>query len=226
MRAHPITIDIVSDIVCPWCWLGKQYVDAAIKQFPDMEVQINWRPFMLDADVPSDGLPYQYYMKKKFGGDRVEQFKAMKKNLVQAAGPAGIEFNFDAIPVRPNTLKAHCLLKLAAEQGKSAAASEALFKAFFQDGQDVGNDKVLMQIASDIGMDINSAKKFSASKNDKKEIKSELAYFQELGVSSVPTFIYNGTFAVAGGQPIDAHLQAIEKASTTPPKDIMTVLSA
>lgn len=225
MRAHPITIDIVSDIVCPWCWLGKQYVDAAIKQFPDMDVQINWRPFMLDADVPSEGLPYQYYMKKKFGGDRTEQFKAMKKNLVEAAGPAGIEFNFDDIPVRPNTLKAHCLLKLATTQGKSAAASEALFKAFFQDGKDVGDNQVLMQIAKNIGMDSASIQKFTSANNDKAEIQSELAYFQELGVSSVPTFIYNGTFAVAGGQPIDAHLQAIEKASTTPPKDIMTVLS-
>ncbi len=226
MRTHPITIDIISDIVCPWCWLGKQYVEAAIKQFPDMEVQINWRPFMLDADIPDEGLPYQYYMKKKFSGDRVEQFQAMREKLIEAAGPAGIEFNFDDIPVRPNTLKAHCLLKWAAKEGKSTQASEALFKAFFQEGLDVGNNEVLIKIARKLGMNEAMVQEMLKSVHNKQAIKSELAYFQELGVSSVPTFIYNGTFAVAGGQPTDAHMRALEKASTTPPKDIMTVLHA
>lgn len=226
MNSPAITIDIISDIVCPWCWLGKQYVDEAVKQFPDMDIQINWRPFMLDADIPSEGLPYQYYMKKKFNGKKTEQFQDMRNRLIEAAEPAGIKFNFDDIPIRPNTLKAHCLLKWATENGKSSPASEALFKAFFQDGKDVGDERVLMEIARDIGMDEKTLQKFMGSSDNKQAIKSELAYFQELGVSSVPTFIYNGTFAIAGGQPVDAHLQAIEKASTTPPKDIMTVLQA
>ncbi len=222
MNTPTITVDIVSDIVCPWCWLGKKYFDNAIEKTPDIDVQVNWRPFMLDAGIPSEGMPYFEYMQKKFGGGPNNKFKTMRNHLEKAAAPAGIAFNFDDIPMRPNTLKAHLLLQLAAEHGKDHAVSEALFKAFFQDLEDIGDLHVLLNIAAENGINKTIAKKFLAAKQDK--LADELAYFQKLGITSVPSFIYNGTFAVSGGQPMEVHKQAIEKASTTTAKDIMTVL--
>lgn len=222
----PIIVDIVSDIVCPWCWLGKQYFDTAVSAAPDIDVQVNWRPFMLDAGIPADGMPYTDYMQAKFGTGRSDKFKAMRAHLEGAAEAAGVEFHFDDIPMRPNTLKAHLLIKWASGQGKAHTASGALFKAFFQDLKDVGDDKVLAGIADDIGMDGKLVEELLQTGRDVDTLKAELAYFQKLGVTSVPTFIYNGTFAVSGGQPPEAHQQALEKASTIPVKDIMTVLNS
>ena len=225
MVTHPVIIDIVSDIVCPWCWLGKTYLDQAIAQLPDTDIKINWRPFMLDAGIPETGIPYPEYMQKKFGTGRSDKFKAMRAHLEQAAGPAGIEFKFDDIPVRPNTLKAHQLLKWAAGQGKAHDVSESLFKAFFQELKDIGDNHVLLNIASDNGMDGDLVMELLEAGRDREAVLGELAYFQKLGINSVPAFIYNGTFAVAGGQPPEVHKSALIKASTTAPKDIMTVLN-
>ena len=225
-----VTVDIVSDIVCPWCWLGKQYFDAAVIASPDIDVQVNWRPYMLDAGIPESGIPYPEYMKAKFGTGRSDKFKAMREHLEAAAGDAGIEFHFDDIPMRPNTLKAHLLIKWAAKNGdgqsKAHAASGALFKAFFQDLRDVGDNKVLAELADDIGMDGKLVTELLEAGRDVDKLKAELAYFQKLGVTSVPTFIYNGTFAVSGGQPAEAHINALEKSSTIAAKDIMTVLNS
>lgn len=220
-----VTVDIVSDIVCPWCWLGKQYFDVAVEASPKIDVQVNWRPYMLDAGIPDGGMPYQDYMKAKFGTGRSDKFKAMREHLEAAAGDVGIAFHFDNIPMRPNTLKAHLLIKWASGQGKAHAASGELFKAFFQDLRDVGDAKVLAAIADDIGMDGKLVTELLDTGRDVDKLKAELAYFQKLGVTSVPTFIYNGTFAVSGGQPAEAHINALEKASTIEAKDIMTVLN-
>ena len=224
MSENPIIVDIVSDIVCPWCWLGKQYFDEALKAAPEIDVTVNWRPYMLDTGIPEAGIPYTKYMQQKFGTGRSDKFKAMREHLEQAAGPAGIAFKFDDIPMRPNTLKAHTLMKWAAGQGKAHASAAGLFKAFFQDLKDVGDDKVLASIARDVGMDGALVTELLESGHGQDAVKAELGYFQKLGVTSVPTFIYNGTFAVSGGQPANVHGGALKKALATPPKDIMTVL--
>ncbi len=213
MTKNSITVDIVSDIVCPWCWLGKQHFDTAHKAAPDLDIKITWRPFMLDANLPEAGMAYGEYMQKKFGTGRSDKFKAMRAHLEEAAGPAGIEFKFDHIPLRPNTLKAHLLLKWADEKGKAHQMSEALFKAFFQDLKDIGNTDILCAIAGDVGMDAAVLKQRYKDSQDVQALKDELAYFQNLGVNSVPTFIYNGKFAVSGGQPPEVHAQALAKAA-------------
>jgi predicted DsbA family dithiol-disulfide isomerase len=229
MSTPSIIVDIVSDIVCPWCWLGKQYFDQALRDaqhdMDETDVQINWRPFMLDHGIPESGMPYKQYMKKKFGSGPSDQFKAMRDHLMAAAGPAGISFNFDDIPMRPNTLKAHLLIKWAHGQGKAHAASEALFRTFFKDLKDIGDDKVLANIADSIGMDGKLVQDLLSQGRDGEALKQELAYFQKLGVTSVPTFIYNGTFAVQGGQPANVHRTAFKKAATLPAKNILEAIS-
>lgn len=228
MTSNLVIIDIVSDIVCPWCWLGKQYLDEAIGNTPDIETQINWHPFMLDPMVPPEGVPYKEYMRKKFGradqnvdSTQTDRFKSMRTHLETAAGPAGIQFDFDNISIRPNTLKAHTMMKWAAGQNMAHTASEALFKAFFLNGKDIGHIETLSQIADTIGMDGTLVNELLEEGRDTDKVQAELAYFQQLGISSVPTFIYNAQFAVQGGQPAETHMQALQKASILEAKSIL-----
>lgn len=228
MRPNPVIIDIVSDIVCPWCWLGKQYLDTVLHD-TEYEVRINWHPFMLDPDMPPEGVPYKQYMKKKFGGSKTgetNRFKSMRTHLEHAAGPAGIVFDFDNISIRPNTLKAHQLMKWAAGQNKADLASEALFKAFFVDGQNIGDTQTLSQIATSIGMDGPLVQELLDQGRDEEAIHAELAYFQHLRIHSVPTFIYNAQIVVQGGQPPEIHRQALAKASTLETKDILSIIKS
>ena len=171
---------------------------------------------MLDPNVPKGGVPYHDYMKAKFGGGPSDRFKTMREAL-EAAGPGlGIDFKFDNIPMRPNTLDAHRLVRWAQGQGLSSAAAEALFQAFFTDHKDVGDPAALAQIASDIGMDGELMAILLSQEDDKDKVLEEVTYFQKLGVSSVPTFIYNGQFALQGAQPVEAHIKALEQAAKFP----------
>ncbi|PHR61667.1 MAG: frnE protein [Robiginitomaculum sp.] len=225
MASHTIIIDIVSDIVCPWCWLGKQYLDAAVTNSPEIDVEINWHPFMLDPDITPEGVGYKDYMRKKFGSSDTKdasagRFKSMRTLLENAATPAGIHFNFDDISIRPNSMKAHLLMKWAGGQGKAHLAAEALFKAFFEMGQDVGKIETLTKIADTIGMDAELVDELLRSDRDIDTIQNALAFFNQLGIHSVPTFIYNGEFAVQGGQLPEVHTHALQRASELETKSI------
>jgi len=214
-KPNVITVDIVSDIVCPWCWLGSRYFFQAVKQSP-YKTDVTWRPYMLDPTVPKSGISYPDYMKQKFGGGPSDRFKAMREHLEAAAPDAGINFKFGDIPMRPNTLNAHRLMRWATGQGKGNECSESLFVAFFDDLKDVGNLDVLKSIAVDIGLDGKLVQDLLESEDDKQAVEQEISYFQQLGVSGVPCFIYGGQFAVQGAQPPETHLAAIEKAAKLP----------
>ena len=210
-----IQVDIVSDIVCPWCWLGVRYFQKAAKQSKH-DVNLTWRPYMLDPAVPEEGTPYSAYMKQKFGNGPSNRFKAMRESL-EAQGPTlGIDFKFDDIPMRPNTLNAHRLLKWAQGQDLGDAASDALFRTFFTDLKDVGDHAILKEIAEEIGMDAELVEELLMKEDDKNTVREEIMYFRNLGVNGVPCFIYNGQFAVQGAQPAEAHLKALEQAANLP----------
>jgi predicted DsbA family dithiol-disulfide isomerase len=210
-----IQVDIVSDIVCPWCWLGVRYFQKAAKQSKH-EVKLTWRPYMLDPTVPEEGVAYTNYMKQKFGDGPSDRFKAMREALETQGPNVGIDFKFSKIPMRPNTLNAHRLLKWAQGQDLGDAASEALFMAFFTDLKDVGDHSILKEIAEDIGMDAELVGELLSKEDDKDAVKEEILFFRNLGVNGVPCFIYNGQFAVQGAQPVDTHIQAIDKAAQNP----------
>jgi len=210
-----IQVDIISDIVCPWCWLGVRYFQKAAKQ-SKYDVNLTWRPYMLDPAVPEEGTPYSAYMKQKFGNGPSNRFKAMRESL-EAQGPTlGIDFKFDDIPMRPNTLNAHRLLKWAQGQDLGDAASDALFRTFFTDLKDVGDHAILKEIAEEIGMDAKLVEELLAKDDDKNAVREEIMYFRNLGVNGVPCFIYNGQFAVQGAQPAETHLKAMEQAAKLP----------
>lgn len=214
----PVEVDMVSDFVCPWCWLGyKQFLQAADKTKP--RPNLSFRPYMLDGTVPEGGADYREYMETKFGDKPDSRWKAMREHL-EAAGPeAGIAFDFKAITRRPNTLDAHRLMRWAQGQDVGTACAEHLFRAYMENGEDIGNLDVLCRIAGDIGMDAELVRELLTSDKDKVDVQNEILFFRGLGVSGVPTFIYAGQMAVQGAQPPDTHRKVLADAAKLDPQD-------
>ncbi|WP_291843021.1 DsbA family oxidoreductase [Maricaulis sp.] len=214
---HVVTVDIVSDLVCPWCWLGKRHWDDARKLTSDIKVDTVWRPFQLDPTLPREGRPYKDYMREKFSGAEASgRWKAMRDHLEQAGPGAGIDFRFDDIAMRPNTLNAHRLMRWAGGQDKSDAMGEALFAAFFSEGRDIGDLAVLAELAGKAGLDAAVTADLLATDRDEKAVWEEELFYRKLGVSGVPTYIFNGRFAVSGAQEPAVLADAIRQAVREP----------
>ncbi len=209
----PVRLDIVSDVVCPWCWLGKRRLDAALARLDDLDVEVTYRPFQLDPDVPAGGVDYASYMRAKFGD--LARIEAAQSHLTAAGAEAGITYRFEQIPTRPNTLDAHRLIRWARGQDKGAEATEALFKAHFDELRDIGDAAVLADIAAEVGLDRDVVAHLLATDQDKKEVRAEEAFFRELGVAAVPTFIANGRTAVQGAQESDVLMRFLRAAAAT-----------
>jgi len=210
-----IEVDIVSDFVCPWCWLGyKLFLKGAAQSKANLNV--TWRPYMLDPSVPDGGTDYKTYMKNKFGDKPDNKFKAMRE-MLEAKGPElGITYDFGAIQRRPNTLNAHRLMRWAQGQGAGQDCADALFIAFMEKGGDIGDIDLLCDIAETIGMDTEVTRDLFATDKDKLDVQNEIIFFRGLGISGVPTFIYNGQFAVQGAQDPSAHVNVIKQALAAP----------
>lgn len=218
--AHSVTVDIVADLVCPWCWLGKRNWDAAVQSVDGIKVETVWRPYQLDPTLPREGQPYRDYMKAKFSGENTERWKQMRDHLEAAAPAAGIEFRFDEIPTRPNTLDAHRLMRWATGQGKADAMAEALFVAFFKQGRHIGDRAVLGELAGSAGLDTDLVSDLLATDRDEKSVWEEEMFYRKLGVTGVPTYIFNGRFAVSGAQEAGVLADAIREASQQGPAEI------
>lgn len=206
-----VHIDIVSDVVCPWCWLGKKRLEAALDEAGG-EAELIWRPYELDPTIPEAGVPYRDYMRAKFGDGPDDRFRVMREHLEAAAPAAGIDFRFDELPTRPNTLNAHRLIRWAQGQGKGSQAEEALFRAFFAELRDIGDKAVLSEVAGEIGLDPKVVAELLQTDRDKIAVREEETHFRSLGVSGVPTFIFEGRYAVSGAQEPPTLVELIEKA--------------
>lgn len=202
-------IDIVSDTVCPWCFIGKRRLERALAQRPDMDFTIAWRPYRLDAAVPPEGVDRRAYMKAKFGDS--PQAKAMGDALREAGIGEGIEFAFDSIEKRPNTTDSHRLIRWAATAGVQDEVVERLFRAYFEQGRDIGDSIVLGEIASEADMDSELVEQLLSSDADCALIEREDKLGHELGISGVPTFIFANTFMVSGAQDPEALIKVIDK---------------
>jgi predicted DsbA family dithiol-disulfide isomerase len=212
----PLRLDVVSDVVCPWCWLGKARLDAAIaKVGADLQVAVTYRPFQLDPSTPREGLPMQEYMRARFGAalDRIKQGQA---HLKAEGAKMGLDYRFDDIPRQPNTLDAHRLIRWAGTVGKGSEATEALFKAHFHDGKNVGDRDVLADLAASLGLDREATRARLATDEDLMQIQGEEAYLRQLGVAAVPTYIANGRTAVQGAQPVEAFERFLRTAAAQP----------
>ena len=211
-----IQVDFVSDFVCPWCWLGyKQFQAAAKGSKPRPE--LSFRPYMLDPTVPVSGRDYREYMTAKFGEGASDRFRESRAHLEREGEKHGIAFDFSAISRRPSSMPAHRLMKWAQGQDAGEAVAEGLFRAYHEQGRDIGDADVLAAIADDAGLDGDLVRELLGRDDDKLAILQEAQFFRGLGVSGVPTFIYNGQFAVQGAQAPDKHRRAFAEARKYPP---------
>ena len=212
------TIDVVSDVVCPWCYIGKRRLEAALARLresePDLPIQVRWHPFQLNPDLPAEGIDRRQYVETKFGGpERARQVYAR----VGAAGETvGIPFAFDAIQRQPNTLDAHRLVAWAQSrnEGDPDALVEQLFRAYFLEGRYVGDREELVRLAEAAGYDPTDARTFLDSDELKDAIADADLRARSMGISGVPFFIFGGKTALSGAQEPEALLDAITKART------------
>ena len=201
-----LDIDLVSDFVCPWCFLGKTRLEQALAELkasrPDIKVRINWLPFFLNPDTPPEGEPYRAFLEAKFGGPlKVDE---MLGRIAEAAAPDGLSFAFDLIRTRPNTLKAHRLCyraqSLGWKQDKVQALTQALFSAHFQQGQDLGDSAVLADIAAACGDKRDEVLAWLDSNADTDKVQRMAERIRHQGIQGVPFFILNRKLAVSGAQ--------------------------
>jgi predicted DsbA family dithiol-disulfide isomerase len=207
-NSEPLTVDVISDVVCPWCFLGKRRLEKAIA-LSDRPITIHWRPFQLDGTIPPEGMDRKVYMERKFGaGDRI---KKAHEHLSELGAVEGISFAFDKIEVSPNTLDAHRLIRWAAEPALQETIVEALFHAFFIDGRNIGDREVLADIAGAAGMDGKSIAARLATDEDTAEVQADIRSAQRIGVTGVPTFIVANRYGLVGAQPAEELARAFEQ---------------
>ena len=202
-----IKLDILSDPICPWCYIGKVRLEKALDQVPDHPFAIEWHPFQLNPDMPPEGMDRRSYLETKFGGK--ENAVKVYGEIDKHARAEGIEIDFAAISRTPNTIDAHRLIHWAGIEGRQTAAVSALFKAYFVDGRDIGDTDTLADIADSIEMDASVVRRLLVSDSDRAEIVERDAHSRQMGVNSVPTFIVAGKHAVPGAQPPELWVQVI-----------------
>ena len=202
-----IKLDIMSDPICPWCYIGKAHLDRALASEPDHPFLIEWHPFQLNPDMPKGGMDRREYLEGKFGGKEAA-VKAYAP-VVEHAQKAGLTINFEAMKRTPNTLDAHRLIHWAGIEGRQTAAVSSLFKAYFVDARDIGDAEVLADIADGIGLDASVISRLLATDADVQNIRDRDAHSRKMGITSVPTFIVGGKHAVPGAQPPELWKQVL-----------------
>jgi predicted DsbA family dithiol-disulfide isomerase len=207
-----ITIDVVSDVVCPWCYLGRKRLEQAIESIKDeLAVSVTFRPYQLNPDMPPEGVDHKKHLAEKLGGaDAVDRAHDMLTGL---GHEAGIDFDFAAVKISPNTLDAHRLLRWAMIEGTDVQGrvALALFKAYFEEGRNVGDRTVLLDIAEASGMDRAVVSALFSAGADVDSVKEEISMAREMGVTGVPCFIIDNKYAVMGAQSADVLTDAFRE---------------
>ncbi|WP_417683857.1 DsbA family oxidoreductase [Roseibium sp.] len=209
---EPIAIDVVSDVMCPWCFIGKRRLESALAQVTDLNVTVRWHPYQLDPTLPKEGKDRQRYLTDKFGADRAVSFY----ETIKAAGTEeGINFAFDKIELSPNTLDSHRLILWSRADDLQDEVVERLFKAYFIDGEDLTKSETLVRIAEDAGMQSDLVEQLLETDSDLDKTRKQIDQAREMGVSGVPCFIIDGRFAIAGAEKPETLAAAIRHAEAT-----------
>ena len=204
-----VKLDIVSDPICPWCYIGKTLLDQALEERPDHGFEIAWHPFQLNPEMPAGGMDRREYLEHKFGG----QAGALRAYapIVERAEAAGLSIDFSAIKRTPNTLDAHRLIHWAGVEDMQNDMAMALFRAYFEEGRDIGDHEVLADLADSLSMDGAMIMRLLRSDADREDIANRDKQFREMGITGVPTFIVAGQHAVPGCQPADLWVKVIDE---------------
>ncbi len=205
-----IYVDIVSDTICPWCYIGKRRFERALAISGRTDVALSWRPFQLNPDMPSEGMTRDDYVRAKFGGgDRPRQ---IYQAIAESGREAGIEFQFSRIKRTPNTVLSHRLIFWSAKNLRQDEVVSELFEAYFEQGLDIGNIDILVACAARAGLDEVAARNFLSSDDGRQEVVASDVYARRLGINGVPCFIVNRKYAVSGAQPPSAFVEVFNLA--------------
>ena len=210
--ARPAThVEVISDVVCPWCYIGKHRLEGAIALNPDIDVAINWRPYFLNDWIPREGIDRQTYLETKFGS--AERYEAIAQRVSAAAALEGLAYAPDKISRQPNTLDCHRLILWSRSVTDPARVKQRLMELYFAEGADLSDPKVLIQAAVDCGMDGDLVRRLLASDADVDRIEGEANSAKEAGIDGVPCFIFGGSVIVTGAQSPEYLASAIARAT-------------
>ncbi len=203
-----ICVEVYSDIICPWCYVGKRRLERALTMIGE-EPPVIWRPFQLNPAMPKNGMNRTAYLEAKFGS--LSMFRHIEKQVLEAGKAEQISFAFDKITIAPNTFLAHRLIWYGRRNGKQDSTVETLFRYYFIEGRDIGQVQTLVHAAVEIGLDGGAAERFLTGEEGVQEVKAEESAGHRFGIGSVPYFLLNQTYAISGAQPADVLVSAIRK---------------
>jgi predicted DsbA family dithiol-disulfide isomerase len=209
-----LVIEVVFDFVCPWCYLGVQRMSFLLARRQDLAVELIWRPFLLNPDMPRAGMSRADYMIRKFGAE--DRARRLYSSIAEIGAAEGIVFNFPGIRRTPNSVDAHRLVRLAGRYGAADNLVDAIFRAHFVSGADIGNHHVLARLAAQQGMDAAMTEVFLASNDGTEHVHAENLHAHRLGINGVPCFLIDGEHAIAGAQETEVLERLIDLASCTP----------
>ena len=209
-----IRLDIFSDPICPWCYIGKANLDRALEAHAGHPFEIEWHPFQLNPDMAAEGADRRAYLEVRFGGK--QNAVGVYARVSEAAAAAGVTINFETMNRVPNTLDAHRLIHWAGLEGRQTAMVSTLFRAYFRDGKDIGDKATLATLAGNAGMDAALAARLLATGEDRADITARDAHARQRGVNSVPTFVIANQYVLTGAQPVALWAQVIDELATAP----------
>jgi predicted DsbA family dithiol-disulfide isomerase len=207
----PLVIDIVSDVVCPWCYIGKRRIENALALVPEVPVDVHWRPFFLNPWVPREGISREEYLTTKFGS--VDAYKGIAGRVVAAANEEGLVYRPDLVKRQPNTTDCHRLIHWAEAEGNAAEMKQRLMELYFRDGGDLTDIDVLVQAAADCGLDADDVRRRLATDEDVALVSGQAQEASDNGISGVPTYVFAQKYAVSGAQPPELLARAIRQVS-------------
>jgi len=207
----PLPIDLVSDVVCPWCYVGKRLLEKAIALKPEIPVDVRYRPYFLNPWVPRGGISREEYLITKFGS--VERYNSGASRIAEAAASIGLPYNREKIKRQPNTLDCHRLILWAGRIGNAAQMKQRLMELYFSEGGDLSDHEVLVRAAAECGLNAADVRAQLASDADVETVEAEARRASEAGIDAVPCFIFGGLIAVSGAQSPEYLAQAIERAA-------------
>ena len=193
-----LPIEVVHDLVCPWCYLGVRRLFRTMRRRPDLLYELTWRPFLLNPDMPRAGMARADYVIRKFGGE--DRARRLYASITEIGAAEGVEFRFDRIRRTPSSVDAHRMVRWASQFGRGSEVAEALFAAHFTDGYDIGDASVLRAVAASCGLDPMAAGSFLRSDEDVDAVHADNLRAHRLGINGVPCFVVSGRHAIAGAQ--------------------------
>jgi predicted DsbA family dithiol-disulfide isomerase len=205
-----LTIDVFADVVCPWCYIGEHRLGRALAQRPELAVERRWRPYQLQPQMPAHGMPWEDFVRTKFGG--LQRAQPMFDRVTQVGAADGLTFRFDRVASAPNTTDAHRLILFAADRGLEWEMAERLFRAHFAEGRDLNDRAQLIAMATEIGLGSEPVESRLAGPEKVSAVEASQEEAATLGISGVPFFVFDNRFGVSGAQPVETFLKALAMA--------------